>query len=151
MRVKNKTNYMEDIHSPKSAGQRVSDVVAATVGSWKFILTQSGIIVFWIFANTIGLPGLPRWDPFPFIFLNLTLSFQAAYTAPIIMMSENRQNQIDRSRSETDLAINQMAEKEIELIQVQLETIRAEGDESKALLKSIHNQITELKKNHNQD
>jgi hypothetical protein len=78
-------------------GERLSDLVAAIVGSWRFILIQSGLLLAWLIAN-ITLGG-GAWDPYPFILLNLMLSFQAAYTAPIIMMSQNRQADIDRLRS----------------------------------------------------
>jgi len=108
----------------RSAGQRVADMVASTVGSWGFILTQSCIIIFWIIANGLGLPGVPRWDPYPFIFLNLALSFQAAYTAPIIMMSQNRQSHIDRARAEADYLINRTAEQEIVMLQQELADIK---------------------------
>ncbi len=85
---------------PLTLGERLSDLVAATVGSWRFILIQSGLLVVWLIAN-VALGG-GAWDPYPFILLNLMLSFQAAYTAPIIMMSQNRQADVDRIRSIAD-------------------------------------------------
>lgn len=66
-------------------GERFSDLVAAIIGSWRFILIQSGLLLTWLLVN-VALGG-GAWDPYPFILLNLMLSFQAAYTAPIIMMS----------------------------------------------------------------
>jgi uncharacterized membrane protein len=90
----------------------ISDKVTNFIGSWGFITTQSIIIIFWIFFNATGVWLV--WDPYPFIFLNLALSFQAAYTAPIIMMSQNRQNKLDRDKAEADYTTNIKAELEIE-------------------------------------
>ncbi|MFB2897577.1 DUF1003 domain-containing protein [Aerosakkonemataceae cyanobacterium BLCC-F50] len=95
-------------------GQRLSDGVAAIVGSWRFITIQSGILVIWIALNVTAF--IQHWDPYPFILLNLALSFQAAYTAPIIMMSQNRQAEIDRQNAKHDYEINMKAELEIELL-----------------------------------
>ncbi len=100
---------------------RAADGVAAIVGSWRFILIQSALLVAWIAANaTLGA----RWDPYPFILLNLLLSFQAAYTAPIIMMSQNRQADIDRQRAIEDFEINQKAELEIETLHQKIDLLR---------------------------
>jgi uncharacterized membrane protein len=70
----------------------LADRVAETVGSWCFIIIQSVLLGIWIMLNMIAF--IRHWDPFPFILLNLVLSFQAAYAAPIIMMSQNRQSEI---------------------------------------------------------
>src|SRR5690349_7695064 len=75
-------------------GQRIADAVATVMGSWSFIIVQSAILFVWITANLVGAIG--GWDPYPFILLNLALSFQAAYAAPVIMMNQNRQQDIDR-------------------------------------------------------
>jgi uncharacterized membrane protein len=115
----------------QSFRERLSDKVAATVGSWRFIMTQSVIIFIWILFNVnipesglkIGNSVLHAWDPYPFIFLNLTLSFQAAYTAPIIMMSQNRQSTIDRENAEDDYRINREAKMEVELIKIEMRKI----------------------------
>ena len=103
-------------------GQRLADKVAATVGSWRFILLQSALIVGWIAWNTQS--GSQAWDPYPFILLNLVLSFQAAYTAPAIMMSQNRQSEVDRLRSTNDYEINVKAELEIELLHQKIDMMR---------------------------
>lgn len=103
-------------------GQRLADRVAATVGSWRFILLQSALIVGWIAWNTQS--GSHAWDPYPFILLNLVLSFQAAYTAPAIMMSQNRQSEVDRLRSTNDYEINVKAELEIELLHQKIDMMR---------------------------
>ena len=95
-------------------GDRMADAVAANIGSWRFIGTQSAILVAWIVLNVIG--WIHHWDPYPFILLNLALSFQAAYAAPIIMMSQNRMSDLDRVQARSDFEINQKAEQEVEEI-----------------------------------
>src|SRR4051812_20341274 len=72
-------------------GARLADRVAETVGSWRFIIIQSVLLGVWIILNMVAVVN--QWDPYPFILLNLVLSFQAAYAAPIIMMSQNRQSE----------------------------------------------------------
>jgi uncharacterized membrane protein len=103
-------------------GQRVSDAVARTVGSWRFIIIQSIAIGIWIVSNIIN--GSNAWDPYPFILLNLMLSFQAAYTAPAIMMSQNRQSEIDRQQANNDFEINVKAELEIELLHQKIDLLK---------------------------
>jgi uncharacterized membrane protein len=107
---------------PRTTGARVADWVARTVGSWRFIIIQSIILVCWIIANVVGY--IRHWDPYPFILLNLVLSFQAAYTAPIIMMSQNRQAERDRRDAENDYRINVKAELEIELLHNKIDAMR---------------------------
>jgi uncharacterized membrane protein len=101
---------------------RLADAVAATVGSWHFILVQSGLLVAWVAGN--ALIGRGAWDPYPFILLNLMLSFQAAYTAPIIMMSQNRQADVDRDRAVADYQVNLRAEAEIALLHEKIDLLR---------------------------
>ncbi|MGD9968291.1 MAG: DUF1003 domain-containing protein [Hyphomonadaceae bacterium] len=102
-------------------GDRAADAVAAIVGSWRFILVQSGLLGAWLLYNALN----PHpFDPFPFILLNLLLSFQAAYTAPVIMMSQNRQADIDRQRSIEDFEINRKAELEIETLHQKIDLLR---------------------------
>jgi uncharacterized membrane protein len=93
-------------------GDRISDKVASFGGSWKFIISFSIIILVWISVNGMVLLLKP-FDPFPFILLNLILSCVAAMQAPIIMMSQNRQEKKDRNRSENDYKINLKSEIEI--------------------------------------
>jgi uncharacterized membrane protein len=104
-------------------GQRLADRVAATIGSWRFIVFQSSAILVWIIGNV--LTGSNAWDPYPFILLNLLLSFQAAYTAPAIMMSQNRQSELDRRHAQNDYAVNVKAELEIELLHEKIDLMRA--------------------------
>jgi uncharacterized membrane protein len=105
-----------------TTGQRIADQVAATMGSWKFIIIQSVILLAWIVLNITAF--VEQWDPYPFILLNLALSFQAAYAAPFIMMSQNRQQDIDRQSAEHDHQINIKAELEIELLHQKLDQLR---------------------------
>ncbi|WP_144185849.1 DUF1003 domain-containing protein [Elioraea rosea] len=106
----------------RTRGQVLADAVAATVGSWRFIGLQSALIALWILVNTLF--GGDAWDPYPFILLNLLLSFQAAYTAPAIMMSQNRQAEVDRSRAMADYDVNVKAELEIELLHQKIDLLR---------------------------
>lgn len=97
-----------------SVGQRAADWVANTMGSWTFIVVQSTILTGWIVLNVVA--WIQHWDPYPFILMNLVLSMQAAYAAPIIMMSQNRQAARDRLEAHHDFLINQKAEEEIRVI-----------------------------------
>jgi uncharacterized membrane protein len=103
-------------------GQRLADRVAATIGSWRFIMIQSSAIACWITGNVLF--GQGAWDPYPFILLNLLLSFQAAYTAPAIMMSQNRQSELDRRHAQSDYEINVKAELEIELLHDKIDILK---------------------------
>lgn len=91
------------------------------MGSWRFIISQSCILALWLAANAIG--WILQWDPYPFILLNLVLSFQAAFTAPIIMMSQNRQAARDRLAAELDFKVNRQAAAEVDAIQTKLNTL----------------------------
>jgi uncharacterized membrane protein len=92
------------------------------MGSWRFIIIQSIILLIWIVLNVMAY--VQQWDPYPFILLNLALSFQAVYAAPFIMMSQNRQQDIDRRAAENDYRINIKAELEIELLHQKLDQLR---------------------------
>ncbi len=100
-------------------GQRIADTLAAVMGSWAFIIIQSIILAFWIALNVFAY--MNHWDPYPFILLNLALSFQGAYAAPIIMMSQNRQAARDRLMAEQDYIVNIKAEDEVKSIMAHLE------------------------------
>jgi uncharacterized membrane protein len=108
--------------SELTLGQRVADRVAATMGSWNFIIIQSAVLCVWIALNVTAY--VQKWDPYPFILLNLALSFQAAYAAPFIMMSQTRQQDIDRKAADSDYKINVKAELEIELLHQKLDQLR---------------------------
>src|SRR6516162_11619187 len=94
----------------RSRGDRLADWFAACAGSWAFLVAQTAILLIWIILNLTA--WINHWDPYPFILLNLALSFQAAYAAPIIMMSQNRQAKLSERRNHLDLQINMLAEQE---------------------------------------
>jgi uncharacterized membrane protein len=98
----------------RTFGDRVADGFAAVVGSWSFIVAQSVILGAWVVVNVVAWSL--AWDPYPFILLNLVLSFQAAYASPIIMMSQNRQARLSEQRNRLDLQINLLAEQETTVI-----------------------------------
>jgi uncharacterized membrane protein len=102
-------------------GQRFADSTAHTIGSWPFIVVQTVIVLFWIVLNITA--WVRRWDPYPFILLNLLFSVQAAYAAPVIMMSQNRQAERDRIQAQADFDTNVKAEQEIQDVQVRLDRI----------------------------
>jgi uncharacterized membrane protein len=95
-------------------GQRAADQVARRMGSWQFIIVQSLLLAIWAALNVTA--WVRHWDPYPFILMNLVLSLQAAYTAPVIMMSQNRQAERDRLEAHNDYLINLKAEEEIRAI-----------------------------------
>lgn len=107
-----------------TSGQKVADKVAGVIGSWSFILIQTVIIIFWIAINLTAY--VKHWDPYPFILLNLLFSTEAAYSAPIIMMSQNRQSERDRIQANDDYVTNVEAKKEIEDLQKSLSRIENE-------------------------
>lgn len=130
----------------KNLGAKVSDAVASTIGSWTFIIIQSTILILWICANVLG--WINAWDPYPFILLNLALSFQAAYTAPIIMMSQNRQSLLERAKAEKDYDVNLKSELEIELLHQKMDMMREqEIKRLTTLVEELTKAVLKLKKN----
>jgi uncharacterized membrane protein len=119
-RVGRDVNQLHD--ESMSFGDRIADGVAATIGSWRFIIAQSMLLAVWIVLNVTA--WVQQWDPYPFILLNLMLSFQAAYSAPIIMMSQNRQEDRDRMRAQLDLDTDLKAETLIEEIHLHVDELR---------------------------
>jgi uncharacterized membrane protein len=117
-------NIQDEIEADLTFGQKLADSVATFGGSWTFIITFFSFILFWIIINIWFLATQP-FDPFPFILLNLILSCLAAIQAPIIMMSQNRQEQKDRQRSEHDYKINLKAELEIKLLSEKIDHLLA--------------------------
>ncbi len=105
-------NELEEEHLTR--GQQAADWIAHVVGSWPFIISQSLMLLVWALLNVTA--WLHHWDPYPFILMNLLLSLQAAYTAPMIMMSQNRQAARDRLEAHNDYLINLKAEEEIRAI-----------------------------------
>jgi uncharacterized membrane protein len=94
-------------HDHRTTGQRLADSVTGVFGSWRFIVVQTIIVIAWIATNILAVTL--RWDPYPFILLNLLFSTQAAYAAPLILLSQNRQSDTDRVKAEHDYQVNQLA------------------------------------------
>jgi len=118
------TNYKtwhEEHAESLSFAQKLADSVANSMGSWRFIIIQSILVAAWMILNFVAF--INRWDPYPFILLNLLFSTQAAYAAPIIMMAQNRQSQRDRVQAQADYETNIEAKKEIEILQLKLNAI----------------------------
>jgi CRP/FNR family transcriptional regulator, cyclic AMP receptor protein len=116
-------------------GQRIADTVADTMGSWPFIIVQSTLLAVWISLNATA--WINHWDPYPFILLNLMLSFQAAYAAPFIMMSQNRQASKDRIAAEIDHEVNTKAELEVGLLLKRLDDLEQLSDENQREIRKL--------------
>ncbi len=112
-------NVNEILEERFTVGQRTADTVARVMGSWRFIIIQSVILGLWVVLNVMA--WMRHWDPYPFILMNLVLSLQAAYAAPVIMMSQNRQAVRDRVEAHNDFLINQKAEEEIRVLMEHLQ------------------------------
>ncbi|MDQ6759056.1 MAG: DUF1003 domain-containing protein [Acidobacteriota bacterium] len=112
VRLRSNRNPNEVIDETMTFGERIADAVARFGGSWRFIITFTVVLIVYTGVN-IAL-GRSAWDPYPFILLNLFLSMIAAIQAPVIMMSQNRQDTRDRLRGELDYEVNRRAESEIQ-------------------------------------
>lgn len=133
-----KQPILTKIHPPEKKpltfGQRVADKLASKVGSWTFLISQSTILAGWISFNL--MPGVPHWDESPFILLNLVFSFASAYTAPVVLMSQNRQSEEDRENAKHNYQITLQAAQQLELLHAKLEVDCAKKlDDLTALLK----------------
>lgn len=124
-------------------GQIISDRVAKFGGSWAFIISFLVVLVVWILINTLA-PVKDSFDPYPFILMNLVLSCVAALQAPIIMMSQNRQEEKDRKRAENDYMINLKAELEISALNRKIDLLLEK--QIKTLFESQAKQLEILKK-----
>ena len=124
-------------------GQKISDKVARFGGSWSFIILFFIVLVMWILFNSYG-PNSEKFDPYPYILMNLILSCIAALQAPIIMMSQNRQEEKDRERSENDYLINLKAELELRSLHQKIDVLLEE--QIKVLFDSQAKQLEILKK-----
>lgn len=143
------------LHKPKeilSRGDSISDKVASFGGSWKFIISFAILLTGWVLINTLS-PAEDTFDPYPFILMNLVLSAIAALQAPIIMMSQNRKEEMDRKRSENDYLINLKAELELRSLHQKIDLLLEEQIkvlfESQAmqleLLRNIQSKVQEGK------
>ncbi|WP_428661707.1 DUF1003 domain-containing protein [Runella sp.] len=134
-----------------SQGQKISDKVARFGGSWRFIILFGIVLTVWIFFNAVAV-GFYEFDPYPFILMNLILSCIAALQAPVIMMSQNRQEEKDRMRGENDYLINLKAEMQIRslhqkmdlLLEEQIKTLFDTQGKQFDLLKEINRKLDNL-------
>lgn len=117
-------NWHQQHSENLSFGSLLADQVARNMGSWRFIIVQTIIVVIWMGLNFVAF--ISHWDPYPFILLNLLFSTQAAYAAPIIMMAQNRQNERDRMNAEADYKTNIEAKEEIEALTVKLNSMEVD-------------------------
>ena len=121
----NKTkNWHQNHFETLEFGSKLADAVAKGMGSWRFIIIQTILVACWMILNLIAY--VKHWDVYPFILLNLLFSTQAAYAAPIIMMSQNRQNERDRAQAQADYQTNIDAKIEIEALTSKLNSIEAD-------------------------
>ena len=139
----NNKNWHDKHKEGLSFGSQLADAVAKGMGSWKFIIIQTVFVFIWMGLNLIGY--INHWDAYPFILLNLLFSTQAAYAAPIIMMSQNRQNERDRIQAQSDYQTNIDAKLEIEALAKRLDKIEVEK------LDKIIKLLEEAKINSNKD
>jgi uncharacterized membrane protein len=102
------------LHDERTRGERVADTIASQIGSWRFLIIQTSLVALWIGLNLLGF--VLKWDPYPFVLLNLLFSIQAAYTGPILLLSQNRSAQRDRVMAEHDYATNEKSEQLIEAL-----------------------------------
>lgn len=135
-------NLLNPPEDELSKGQKVSDKVAVFGGSWKFIILFGIVLTVWIIFNVIAIGNL-KFDPYPFILMNLILSCIAALQAPVIMMSQNRQEEKDRKRSENDYLINLKAEMQIRSLHQKMDLLLEE--QIKTLFETQEKQFTLLK------
>jgi uncharacterized membrane protein len=108
----------------ETLGQHLADKLASKVGSWSFLIAQTSFLTGWVTLNSI--PGLPHWDQSPFILLNLMFSFASAYTAPIVLMSQNRQSDVDRENAAYDHEVNRKAEHSIGLLHEKMDSLHSQ-------------------------
>ena len=116
-------NWHETHVEKQSPGDRIADRVAAFIGSWAFIIGQTGVMAVWIVVNTLVLFGFIRFDMYPFVFLNLFMSAEAAFATPLILMSQNRSAERDREHAQHDYDVNIEAKREIEELMTTLARI----------------------------
>ncbi|MBM3247306.1 DUF1003 domain-containing protein [Candidatus Pacearchaeota archaeon] len=114
-------------HERRTLGQKAADKLTSFAGSWGFLVWLTIFVIIWMAINVYFFVESP-WDPYPFILLNLVLACLAVFQAPIILMSQNRQEQKDRIKADYDYKVNIKAEREVEEMQKQLKRIEAKLD-----------------------
>jgi uncharacterized membrane protein len=122
--MKTHKNWHDEHIEGLDFGSRLADSVAKGMGSWRFIVIQTVLVLLWMGLNLVGF--MYHWDVYPFILLNLVFSTQAAYAAPIIMMAQNRQNDRDRMQAQADYQTNVDAKQEIEALAIKLNQLEVD-------------------------
>jgi uncharacterized membrane protein len=152
-------NWHKIHEESRNFGQKLADSVATGMGSWRFIIIQSIIVIIWMSLNVVS--WCYHWDIYPFILLNLLFSTQAAYAAPIIMMAQNRAAERDRHNAEADYQVNLNNKKEIEHIIIRLNAIELDklnklieiidklNEHNHEYLHNITKELKEIKENLN--
>ena len=131
-----KISVRQESEKKYTLGQRAADAIAKFAGSWAFIFSFTGALVLWMVVNIIM--ASKAFDPYPFILLNLVLSCVAAIQAPLIMMSQNRQDEKDRRRAENDYKVNLKTEIMIEALYDKLNAVIAKQS---AIEKQLHSEV----------
>ena len=139
-------NVNEVVDEQLTFGQRLADKAADIIGSWPFIITQVALVVTWFILNGTGV--IKPWDPYPFILMSVILSFQGAFSGPVIMMSQNRQSAKDRLVAEVDHQVNTKAELEISNMIRRMDelelSIKQSQSEMRSLLTNLHKRETRV-------
>jgi uncharacterized membrane protein len=128
-------NINELLQEKPTLSQKAADLIAGTIGSWRFLIIQSLLLAGWFILNLVA--WITPWDPYPFIFMNLVLSLQSAYTASIVMISENRQAERDRLEAHHNYELNLKEEEELRAI---LDHLAAQNE----ALQEIHRRLAAL-------
>jgi uncharacterized membrane protein len=140
--MSNHRTWHERHKEESSFGSRLADSVAGGMGSWRFIIVQTVLVILWMGLNLAAYTY--HWDVYPFILLNLVFSTQAAYAAPIIMMAQNRQNERDRAQAQSDYQTNIEAKLEIEVLTNELN--RIEIDKLDKIIRLLEKMVRDSKK-----
>jgi len=128
-------NVNEMVDEQMTLSERVADKAADLIGSWRFIIFQSVLVGVWITLNVVA--WINHWDEYPFVLMNVVLSMQAAYSGPVIMMSQNRQSTKDRLAAEVDHQVNTKAELEIGLLMRRMDELEKNIAENQNELKNL--------------
>jgi len=159
--IREEKSIVEELLNPASetitTGESIADRVASFGGSWKFIIIFGGLVIAWILFNAVAV-GVFKFDPYPFILMNLVLSCIAALQAPVIMMSQNRKEEKDRKRAENDYLVNLKAEMEIRslhqkidlLLEEQIKMLFDTQAQQMAMIKEVHAMLAKLNQTNDQ-
>jgi len=136
------TNPQEEYEKKASVGDRLADSIASFMGSWKFIMIQSSVILSWMTLNVVAF--IHHWDPYPWILLNLIFSIQAAFSSPLIMMTQNRQEAKDRIRAENDYKVDKYSSEMVDVIDKKVDDLTKKVNLLNLSIESIKQSVIEL-------